>query len=112
MNENYIDKFGKNEKYVSSDNSERYKVPLVLGTISLVSFVIYLISAFGERSVVMIVIYAVPILSVIGLVFSYKTRDKRDEHPQIWLGGLVSCALGLLIFVFIFFGTVFALAQS
>ena len=112
MNDNYIDQFGSNRKSSSPRESNSYYVPLNMAILSCVCFVIYLLSAFGSRSVIMCVIYFVPIFSIIGLVFSFTTRDSRYEHHNIWLAGVVGCALSLFLMVLIFFGTMAALAQD
>lgn len=112
MNDNYIDQFGERKDYKSSGDSKHYFVPLNMGILSFVLFVIYLCSAFGSRSVLMCVVYFVPILSIIGLVFSYITRDARREYNLIWLSGLISCLVGLIVFFFLFIGTMAALAQD
>lgn len=111
MDDDYLNKFGKDEKYVSRDNSKRCFVPLVIGIINVVIFIVYLGSAFGSRGLAMCFIYFVPILSIIGLIFSIITRRDRDEYPGIWRGGLALCSLSLLVYFFIFIGTMFALAQ-
>ena len=112
MNDNYIDQFGNNKEKRSSRDSNSYYTPLVMAILSFFCFVVYLLSAFGSRSVIMCVIDFVPIFSVIGLVFSFTTRDSRYDHYKIWLAGLIGCALSLFLMVIIFFGTMVALAQD
>ena len=111
MDDKYLDQFGRDEKYVSRDNSKRHFVPLVMGIINVVIFVVYLSSAFGDRGLAMCFIYFVPFLSIIGLIFSVVTRRSRDEYFTIWICGLILCALSLVIYFFVFVGTMFALAQ-
>jgi hypothetical protein len=112
MNDNYIDQFGSNKDYSRPKDSNSYYVPLVMAVISFICFVVYLLSAFSFRSVIMCVIDFVPIFSIIGLVFSFTTRDSRYDHYKIWLAGLVGCALSLFLMIIIFFGTMAALAQD
>lgn len=112
MNDNYIDQFGSNKKYSSPRDSNSWYVPLAMTVLSFICFAVYLLSAFGSRSVVMCVIYFVPIFSIIGLVFSFTTRDSRYDHPKIWLAGLIGCALCMFLMVLFFFGTMAALAQD
>lgn len=112
MNDNYIDQFGSNKNYSSPKKSDSYYIPLAMTILSFICFVVYLLSAFGSRSVVMCVICFVPIFSIIGLVFSFTTRDSRYEHPKIWLAGLIGCALCMFLMVLFFFGSMAALAQD
>ena len=70
------------------------------------------IDQFGSRSIIMCVIDLVPLFSIIGLVFSFTTRDSRYDHYKIWLAGLIGCALSLFLVVLIFFGGMVALAQD
>lgn len=111
MSDNYIDQFGSNRDFSSPRESNSYYVPLVMTILSVICFVIYLLSAFGSISMIMCVIYFVPIFSIIGLVFSFTTRDSRYNHHNIWLAGLIGCALSLFLTFLIFFGTMLALAQ-
>jgi hypothetical protein len=112
MNDNYIDQFGSNRNYTSSGESNSYYVPIVMTILSFTCFLIYLLSALGSRSVIMCVVFFVPIFSIIGLVFSFITRDSRYDHHKIWVAGLIGCALSLFLMVLLFFGTMAALAQD
>ena len=112
MNDNYIDQFGSNKDYSRPKNSNSYYVPLAMAISSFICFVVYLLSAFGRRSVIMCVICLVPIFSIIGLVFSFTTRDSRYDHYKIWLVGLIGCALSLFLMVLFFFGSMAAIAQD
>ena len=111
MNDNYIDQFGSNRNHTSSGEYYSYYLPIVMTILSFICFLIYLLSALGSRSVIMCVVFFVPIFSIIGLVFSFTTRDSRDYHHAIWLAGLIGCALSLVLMVLLYFGTMMALAQ-
>ena len=111
MNDNYIDQFGNSKESGRSRDSNSYRVHLVMAILSFACFAVYLLSAFGTRSVIMCVVYFVPIFSIIGLIFSFTTRDSRDYHHAIWLAGLIGCALSLVLMVLLYFGTMMALAQ-
>lgn len=112
MIDKYIDQFGSDKDYSRPKNSKACYLPLAMAIISFICFVVYLLSAFGNRSVIMCVIYLVPILSIIGLVFSFTTRDSKYDHYIIWLAGLTGCALSLFLMVLFFFGSMVALAQD
>ena len=112
MEDNYIDHFGGKEKNTNSENSKLYVVPLVMGILSFVCFAVYLWSAFHSRSAVMSIICLVPLFSIIGLIFSSVTRSARYEHFKIWFWGLISCVLGIAFQMFIFLGTMMAIAQK
>ena len=111
MNDNYIDQFGNNRDSGRTKDSNSYRVPLVMAILSFVCFAVYLLNAFGTRSVIMFVVYFVPVLSIIGLIFSFTTRNSRDYHHAIWLAGSIGCALSLVLMVLLYFGTMMALAQ-
>jgi len=66
MNDNYIDQFGSNRNHTSSGESNSHYVPIVMTILSFTCFLIYLLSALGSRSVIMCVVYFVPIFSIIG----------------------------------------------
>ena len=111
MDNNYIEQFGDNKRSVRSENPKLCFVPLIMGILSFISFAVYLWSAFHARSVVMCVIYFVPIYSIVGLAFSFITRHSKDKHFAIWLIGLTGCLLSLVFYVVLFFATWAALAQ-
>ena len=111
MNDSYIDQFGGNKKDRSIDDSKLIKVPLVLGVVCFVFFAVYLWSAFHGRSAVMALVIFVPLLSIIGLVISIITRRSRDNYYKIWIMGLFSCLLCLVMFFLLYLGTMVALAQ-
>lgn len=111
MEDNYIDQFGGNMKSESSDKSRLCYIPLAMGIISFVSFAVYLLSALFFRSVVMCIIYFVPLCSIVGLVFSFVTRNDKGDHEEIWLRGLISSALSFVLFFIIYLASWAVLAQ-
>ena len=112
MNDNYIDQFGSNRRSSGSDNPKHCFIPAAMGILCIISFFVYMLSAFSSRSVIMCIIYFVPFLSITGLIFSFVTRDARYNNREIWLFGLISCLLSLVLFFFLFLGTMAALAQD
>ncbi len=72
-------------------------MPLVLGALSLLSFVLYYYSANHPPYTFTKVIAAGPVLALAGLVITFITRKSRKEHPGLWVSGLVVCSLGFVI---------------
>lgn len=111
MGNDYIDKFGGDRKYVSPEDSKRIYVPIAMGAICVVIYAVYLWSAFNSRSAVMALLFFVPILSIIGMVFSFITRSIRDTRFKLWFLGLISCALSFVLFILLYFASWVVLAQ-
>ncbi len=72
-------------------------MPLVLGALSLLSFVLYYYSANHPPYTFTKVIATGPVLALAGLVITFITRKSRKEHPGLWVSGLVVCSLGFVI---------------
>lgn len=112
MNENYIDQFGGKNNYSSSGHTRLCFVPPTMGIFCILIYVVYFFSALNGRSAAMALIVFVPILSIIGMIFSFVTRNDRSEFETLWLFGTISCVLSFVLSVFLYFGSWVALAQS
>ena len=111
MNDDYINQFGSNRNNSNLEDSKLCYVPLVMGVICIVIFAICLLSAFNGNGAAMALVVFVPILSIIGLIFSIITRSIRDYRYKLWFFGLISCALSLFLSILLYFASWFALAQ-
>lgn len=111
MNDDYINQFGDNRKHTNLEDSKRCYVPLVMGVICIVIFAIYLLSALNGGGAAMALVVFVPILSIIGVIFSIITRSIRDYRFKLWFFGLISCALSLFLSILLYFASWFVLAQ-
>ena len=85
-----------------SENLIMIFIPLIMGLLSLLFFVIYLWGANHAPYHHIDVIIFSPICSVIGVIFTIITRKSRNRYPMIWLSGLVLCLLGLAICILVF----------
>lgn len=112
VKDNYIDQFGGKNDNSSSGHTTLCFVPATMGIICILIYAVYLWSALTSRSAAMALVVFVPILSIIGLIFSFVTRNDRSEYEKIWLFGLSSCGISFIFFILIYFGSWFALAQS
>lgn len=77
--------------------------PLILGIMSFLSFAVYLYSANTAPYSYIGVIYAGPVLSLIGVIISIITRKSRKTYPILWSSGLVLCLFGFVLCVLIIF---------
>ena len=71
-----------------SENKIFIATPLILGALSLFAFAIYFYSAG-------------PILSFIGVIISFITRESRKTYPTLWICGLAACTFGFIICVMV-----------
>ena len=110
MRDDYIDQYGGNRQDKSYEDSKLVKAPLVMGIICFVIYAVYLWTAFHSRSAVMALVIFVPLLSIIGLVISFITRNAR-YYTNVWIKGLICCLLSLGLFFLIYVASWFALAQ-
>ena len=112
MGDDYINQYGGKKDYSGSGHPMLCFVPATMGILSIFIYVVYLCSAFNGRSAAMALIVFVPILSIIGMIFSFVTRYDRNEYNALWLFGTISCVLSFVLSVFLYFGSWVALAQS
>lgn len=75
--------------------------PLLLGIVSIITFVIYFYSANHAPYSYTGVIFAGPIFSLAGVVISIITRKSRKTHPTLWTMGMIVCIPSFLICFFV-----------
>lgn len=85
-----------------SDNKILISMPLILGILSLLSFVLYYYSCHHAPYKYISVILLGPVFSFAGMVISIITRKSRNTFPTLWISGVISCLFGFIICVFIF----------
>ena len=78
-----------------SENKIFIATPLILGALSLFAFAIYFYSTYTD------VIIAGPILSFVGVIISFITRESRKTYPTLWICGLAACTFGFIICVMV-----------
>ena len=81
-----------------SENKIFIATPLILGALSLFAFAIYFYSANHALYTYTDVIIAGPILSFIGVIISFITRESRKTYPTLWICFII-CVMVILIFV-------------
>lgn len=84
-----------------SENKIFIAAPLILGALSLFAFAIYFYSANHAPYTYTDVIIAGPILSFIGVIISFITRESRKAYPTLWICGLAACTFGFIICVMV-----------
>lgn len=84
-----------------SENKIFIATPLILGALSLFAFAIYFYSANHAPYTYTDVIIAGPILSFIGVIISFITRESRKACPTLWICGLFACLFGFIICVMV-----------
>ena len=84
-------------KGTSSKDTIMKAAVLVFGILSLFSFVLYFYSANHAPYTYIDVIFCGPLCSFIGIVISIITRKTRKIHPALWISGIISCMLGILM---------------
>lgn len=75
-------------------------LPLILGISSFIPFrlfVYYYIADHVPYTTDIILIG--PILSFIGVIISIITKRSREQHPNLWISGLIVCLFGLIVCV-------------
>lgn len=77
-------------------------MPLVLGMLSLLSFMLYFYSANHAPYTYVGIIIVGPIFSFIGMIISIITRRSRKMYPTLWICGVISCIFGFIICILIF----------
>ena len=84
-----------------SENKIFIATPLILGALSLFAFAIYFYSANHAPYTYTDVIIAGPILSFIGVIISFITRESRKTYPTLWICGLFACLFGFIMVILI-----------
>ena len=84
-----------------SENKIFIATPLILGALSLFAFAIYFYSAHHAPYTYTNVIIAGPILSFVGVIISFITRESRKTYPTLWICGLTACSFGFIICVMV-----------
>lgn len=77
-------------------------VPLICGLLSVMSFIIYLYAANHAPYRYTDIIIAGPVLSFIGIIASVINIKAIKSYPLLWLGGILLCAIGFGLCLFIF----------
>ncbi len=72
-------------------------LPLMLGILSLLAFLIYFYSANHAPYNYTQVILVGPIFSLAGIVISIFTRKSRTICPVLWRSGLIICSCSLAL---------------
>ena len=75
--------------------------PLILGIASFIVFGIYFWSCNHAPYNYTEIIFAGPVLSLIGVIISIITCRSRKEYPMLWGCGVFSCLIGFVICVFV-----------
>lgn len=85
-------------------------IPALLGTLSWISFAVYLWSANHAGYEYIGAIWGLPIFSTIGMLFSLISLKAKKTYPSLWSTGffICICALIICLFVFILFALMFA----
>lgn len=76
-------------------------MPLLLGLLSVISFIIYMYSANHAPYSYTYIIIVGPICSLAGVIFSIVNRKSRITNETLWVSGLIACSLGLILSLFI-----------
>lgn len=76
-------------------------IPLILGIISFLTFVLYFYSANYASYTYIDIILVGPVLSFIGVIISIITRQSRKTHSMLWTCGLITCLFGFIVCVLI-----------
>ena len=84
-----------------SENKIFIATPLILGALSLFAFAIYFYSANHAPYTYTDVIIAGSILSFVGVIISFITRESRKTYPTLWICGLAACLFGFIICVMV-----------
>ena len=92
---------GQAMKNKISENKIFIAAPLILGILSLFAFVLYFYSANHAPYTYTDVIIAEPILSFVGVIISFITRESRKAYPTLWVCGLFACLFGFIICVMV-----------
>lgn len=91
-------------KNKTSESKIFIAAPLILGALSLLAFALYFYSAnhapYTSYTYTDVII-AGPILSFIGVIISYITRESRKAYPTLWICGLFACSFGFIICVMV-----------
>lgn len=87
-------------------------ISLVLGMLSLFSFVLYFYSANHAPYTYVGVIFLEPLFSFVGIVISIITRKSRKIHPALWISGVIGCMLGFIVCMFAFIVLVLLIAAK
>ena len=82
-------------------NKKLMVLPLILGISSFCTFALYFYSANHAPYTYTDVIIAGPILSFIGVIISFITRESRKACPILWICGLAACTFGFLLCVMV-----------
>lgn len=82
------------------DEERSLILPLVLGLLSVAFVGISLWDAYHSRSLPMLIV-ALPVISVVGMIFSLIIRKTIRKHKGIWLLGFLGCLAGLMGFLLI-----------
>ena len=92
---------GQAMKNKTSESKIFIAAPLILGALSLFAFTLYFYSANHAPYTYTDVIIAGPILSFIGVIISFITRESRKAYPTLWICGLFACSFGFIICVMV-----------
>ena len=76
-------------------------MPLLLGLLSVISFVIYMYSANHAPYSYTDIIIVGPICSLAGMILSIANRKSRTTNETLWVSGIIACSLGLILCLFI-----------
>ena len=82
-------------------NKKLMVLPLILGISSFCTFALYFYSANHAPYTYTDVIIAGPILSFVGVIISFITRESRKTCPTLWICGLAACSFGFIICVMV-----------
>lgn len=80
-----------------SENKIFIATPLILGALSLFAFALYFYSANHAPYTYTDVM----ILSFVGVIISFITRESRKTYPTLWICGLAACTFGFIICVMV-----------
>ena len=92
---------GQAMKNKTSESKIFIAAPLILDALSLFAFTLYFYSANHAPYTYTDVIIAGPILSFIGVIISFITRESRKAYPTLWICGLFACSFGFIICVMV-----------
>lgn len=76
-------------------------MPLLLGLLSVISFIIYMYSANHAPYSYTDIIIVGPICSLAGMILSIVNRKSRITNETLWVSGIITCSLGLILCLFI-----------
>ena len=88
-------------KNKTSESKIFIAAPLILGALSLFAFTLYFYSANHAPYTYTDVIIAGPILSFVGTIISFITRESRKAYLTLWICGLFACSFGFIICVMV-----------